>query len=158
EAPTVAALAAEVERSLRGEQGVTVPPIVPVSREQHLPLSFAQQRLWFIDQLEPGSAAYNVPTAVRLRGELQVEALTRTLSEVVRRHEVLRTTFAISNGEPIQVIGEAKAIEMPITELAQHEPEAREAEVRRLAQTEAQKPFDLAAGPLLRASLLKLAD
>jgi acyl carrier protein len=108
EQPTVAALAAKIEAALRGERGVVAPPLVRVSRERELPLSFAQQRLWFLDQLEPGSAFYNVPTAVRLQGELNVEALERTLTEIVRRHEVLRTVFQSVNGDAVQVIGEAR--------------------------------------------------
>ncbi len=157
ESPTVAGLARQVETALRGEQGTQAPPLAPVSRDQQLPLSFAQQRLWFIDQLEPGSAAYNVPTAVRLSGDLQVEALTRTLSEILRRHEVLRTTFAVVDGEPVQVIGDVHDFNLHITDLAQLSHDEREAEVSRLAQEEAQRPFDLTRGPLLRASLLRLA-
>src|SRR6185503_10336182 len=92
EQPTVAALAGKIEVALRGERGVAAPPLEKVSRERELPLSFAQQRLWFLDQLEPGSAFYNVPAAVRLHGQLHIEALEQTLTEIVRRHEVLRTT------------------------------------------------------------------
>ena len=90
--PTVAGLAEQVEAEVRGGVRVTVTPLVPVSREQELPLSHAQQRLWFLDQLEPGRVTYNIPEAVRLQGPLDVAALERTLNEVVRRHEVLRTT------------------------------------------------------------------
>ena len=96
--PTVAGLAEQVEAALRGGVRVMALPLVPVSRDQELPLSHAQQRLWFLDQLEPGSATYNIPGAVRLKGRLDVEALERTLNEVVRRHEALRTTFVAVNG------------------------------------------------------------
>ena len=104
EQPTVAGLAREIEagRGLGAE--LQAPPLERVERAERLPLSFAQQRLWFLDQLEPGSSFYNIPAAVRLRGALNVEALERTLSEVVRRHEVLRTHFIAVDGEPVQVI------------------------------------------------------
>ena len=93
EQPTVAGLAEQVEAAQRRWRRLTAPPLVPVSREQELPLSFAQQRLWFLDQLEASGSFYNLPAAVRLRGVLNVAALERTLSEVVRRHEALRTHF-----------------------------------------------------------------
>ncbi|HEX7241707.1 MAG TPA: amino acid adenylation domain-containing protein, partial [Longimicrobiaceae bacterium] len=104
EAPTVAGLAAEVDARLRAGDGTQAPPLVPVPRDGTLPLSFAQQRLWFLDRMEPGSAAYNVPAALRVRGDLDVEALRRALEEVVRRHEALRTVFPSTGGEPVQVV------------------------------------------------------
>ncbi|HOR01623.1 MAG TPA: condensation domain-containing protein, partial [Anaerolineae bacterium] len=122
-----------------------------------LPLSFAQQRLWFLDQLEPGTASYNVPDRLRLRGALDVTALERSLNEVVRRHEVLRTTFPTVDGRPAQAITPAPALALPLIDL-QHLPGAeREAEAARLAAEEAARPFDLARGPLGRATLLRLA-
>ncbi|HEX5706031.1 MAG TPA: amino acid adenylation domain-containing protein [Pyrinomonadaceae bacterium] len=122
------------------------------------PLSFAQERLWFLDQLEPGNSAYNVPAALRLRGSLDVEALRRTLDEVVSRHEILRTTFAVVDGKPVQVVAPQAAPRLSVADLG-HLPEAeREAESRRLASVEAQEPFDLARGPLLRTSLLRLGE
>src|SRR6185436_14275652 len=126
------------------------PPLVRVSRERELPLSFAQQRLWFLDQLEPGSAFYNSSKSVRLRGQLDQEALERTLSEIVRRHEVLRTTFKSIDGEAVQVIGEAQPQNIPLTELSELE------QARELIHAEAQTPFDLSIGPLLRVHLLRL--
>src|SRR5262249_34475294 len=110
EFPTVAALAEQVELALGTEAGPPAPPIQPVGREGDggrpvaLPLSFAQQRLWFLDQLEPGNLFYNIPLAVRLQGPLDVGALERGLNEIVRRHEVLRTTFPAEAGTPHQVI------------------------------------------------------
>ncbi len=98
ENPTVAGLAGKVEEALRGGSGVEAPPIEPVDRARNLPLSFAQQRLWFIDRMEPGTALYNVPIALRTRGELSIPVLERTFGEVVRRHEVLRTVFAEEGG------------------------------------------------------------
>ncbi|MET0399177.1 MAG: non-ribosomal peptide synthase/polyketide synthase, partial [Longimicrobiaceae bacterium] len=159
EAPTVGALAARID-ALRGEEaGPQAPPLVRVPRDgAPLPLSFAQQRLWFIDQLEPGSAAYNMPFALRLRGPFDPAALERSLAEIVRRHETLRTVFATVDGEPVQVVHDAAAVALPVTDLRDLPDVQREAEVLRLASAEAARPFDLAAGPLLRASAVRLAD
>src|SRR5262249_45101737 len=104
EAPHLGALSEFVETAMRAGQTLTVPLIERISRDGVLPLSFAQQRLWFLDQLQPGSAFYNIPAALRLTGKLDVDALRRSLSEIVRRHESLRTTFEIVDGEPVQVI------------------------------------------------------
>jgi hypothetical protein len=130
----------------------------PVEREQGaaLPLSFAQQRLWFLDQLEPDSAFYNVPTPVRMQGELDVRALERTLSEVVRRHEVLRTSFRSIDGRAVQVIHPPRPLELEILNLSGADDSEEEA--RRLAAAEAGHPFDLNVGPLFRAKLLRLSN
>ena len=119
-------------------------------------LSFAQQRLWLIDQLEPGNPMYNLPVALRLTGCLNVTALERTLSEIVRRHEVLRTTFAVIDDRPSQVIAPPSELTLPIVDVSELPKEQREAKARRLAGEEAQRPFDLSEGPLLRASLVRL--
>ncbi|HWS56835.1 MAG TPA: amino acid adenylation domain-containing protein, partial [Pyrinomonadaceae bacterium] len=157
ESPTVAALAEAVERELRAGARAELPPVSPVPRDEPLPLSYAQQRLWFINQLEPGGAAYNIPSAVRLSGELNAAALESALTEAARRHETLRTTFPSVDGRPAQVISPPSPVALDTVDLA-HLPEAeREAEARRLAAEEARRPFDLAAGPLWRASLVKLA-
>ncbi|HLL48189.1 MAG TPA: amino acid adenylation domain-containing protein, partial [Longimicrobiaceae bacterium] len=157
EAPTVAELSRRVEAMLAdAAPDAGGPPLVRVSREGPLPLSFAQQRLWFIDRLEPGSAAYNVPLPLRLRGALDVPALERSIREVMRRHEALRTVFAESGGEPVQVVHPARAAPLPLADLAGLPPQAREGEAMRLAADEARRPFDLREGPLLRAGLLRL--
>ncbi|HJS23819.1 MAG TPA: amino acid adenylation domain-containing protein, partial [Pyrinomonadaceae bacterium] len=156
--PTVAGFATAVEVELSKAAGLTAPPIVPVPRDEPLPLSFAQQRLWFIDQLQPGSAAYNTPTAVRLTGKLNLEVTRRTFTEIVRRHEALRTTFIARDGQPLQVVHEPEPFEIPITDLSAEPEGEREARVRAMAMAEAQRPFDLQAGPLLRVSLLRLAE
>ncbi|HEX2187810.1 MAG TPA: amino acid adenylation domain-containing protein, partial [Longimicrobiaceae bacterium] len=159
EAPTLAELARRVE-ALRAETpGDGAPPLVPVPRDgSPLPLSFAQQRLWFIDQLEPGSATYNMPSSQRLRGPLDPRVLERALGEVVRRHEALRTTFGETGGVPFQVVHPAGAARLELTDLSGLAPAEREADARRLVREEAQRPFDLRAGPLLRTRLLRLGE
>ncbi|HEV2846639.1 MAG TPA: condensation domain-containing protein, partial [Thermoanaerobaculia bacterium] len=121
-----------------------------------LPLSFSQERLWFLDQLAPGNAAYNVPSFVRLRGRLDETALRRTLAGVTRRHEALRTTFGESGGLPFQVIAPAREIALPLADLSALRGGAWEGEMLRLATEEARRPFDLVRGPLFRAGLVRL--
>src|SRR6185503_2358392 len=133
-------------------------PLKRASREQPLVLSFAQQRLWFLDQLEPGSAVYNIPVGLRLVGKLDVAALERALSEIIRRHEVLRTTFAGVDGMPVKVIGPAEPLRMAVTELSELEGAEQEQAVRQIAGATAQEPFDLGQGPLLRVQLLRLSE
>ncbi|HEU0078288.1 MAG TPA: amino acid adenylation domain-containing protein, partial [Longimicrobiaceae bacterium] len=159
EAPTVAGLADRVAALLRAGAGVAAEPVVRVPRDgSPLPLSFAQQRLWFLDQLQPGSAAYNVPVPLRLRGALDARALAGALSEVVRRHESLRTVFRAAGGEPVQVVLPAAPFLLPVVELGGLPDAAREAEARRLAAEDAARPFDLARGPLLRATLVHAGE
>jgi amino acid adenylation domain-containing protein/non-ribosomal peptide synthase protein (TIGR01720 family) len=153
EAPTVAGLAARLE-------AVPAPaptPCIPrASRVGRVPLSFAQQRLWFLDQLVPGSL-YNIPAAVHLTGQLAVPPLERALAEIVRRHEALRTRFENHEGVPSQVIDPPGAWHLaPIEDLTHLPDEERQAEASRRAGAEASEPFDLAAGPLLRVRLLRL--
>ena len=128
----------------------------PVERTGPLPLSFAQERLWFIDRLEPGSAVYNIPMAWRLGGALDRAALERALGEIVRRHEALRTVFAEVDGSPVQVIAPFGGFALPVEDLSASSEADREAAVRQRAGEEARRPFDLAAGPLFRAALLRL--
>ncbi|HEX2164586.1 MAG TPA: condensation domain-containing protein, partial [Thermoanaerobaculia bacterium] len=160
DAPTVAGLAAAVDaaRAAAGAAGSidVPPPLVPVERSGDLPLSFAQQRLWFLSRLDPGGDAYNVPVAVRLSGDLDVLALERTFAAIVARHEVLRTTFAERDGEPVQVVSPPPAgpAALPRVDLTALPEDARRAAVERHARAEAHRPFDLAAGPLLRVTLL----
>jgi amino acid adenylation domain-containing protein len=156
EEPTVAGLGAHVEQLLKQGAGVAAPPITRVLRAGPLPLSFAQERLWFIDKLESGNPFYNVPVLITMSGELDVDALERTLMEVVRRHEVLRTHFAEVNGDPVQVIEAAVPLHLPVKDLSALPKAERDAEVRRLAQLEAGRAFNLSTGPLLRVQLLRL--
>ncbi|HEX7333864.1 MAG TPA: amino acid adenylation domain-containing protein [Pyrinomonadaceae bacterium] len=157
--PTLALLAAEVEQQMYRGRSVQAPPVVRTSRDIELPLSFAQQRLWFIDRFTPESPLYNMPMAVRLTGALNLAALERTLREIVRRHEALRTNFVTVEGKPVQVIRlEAYADEfcLPVVDLSSRSKALREAEVRRLARAEAVRPFDLETDSLLRATVLRL--
>jgi acyl carrier protein len=158
ESPTVAQLAAQIEAALR--KGTTVssaPPIVPVARDGELPLSFAQQRLWFLHQLEPGKATYNCPSAMRLTGNLNLPALHQSLNEIVRRHEILRTAFADLDGRPVQTVTKTSELHLKVIDLQMVDPQRRERQVLRLARAEADRPFDLLQPPpLLRVSLVRL--
>jgi amino acid adenylation domain-containing protein len=156
-APTVAGLADLVGEAQTEVQDGPVPPVAAVPREKPLPLSFAQQRLWFLDQMQPGSAFYNMPVAWRVTGRLQQPVLERSLAELAARHEALRTTFASQAGEPVQVIAKAGAVPVPLVDLGGLPPADREIELQRVLGREATHPFDLAAGPLLRALLVRLA-
>ncbi|QFS50798.1 non-ribosomal peptide synthetase [Nostoc sphaeroides] len=132
--------------------------IQPVPRQGNIPLSFAQQRLWFFTQLEPDSSAYNIPAAVRLTGKLNIDALSKSIHEIIIRHEILRTTFTVIEGEPIQVIGKGENFTFPIIDLQTLVEENKQQAVLNLAALEAKKPFHLVQDPLLRASLLRLAE
>ncbi|HVS00657.1 MAG TPA: amino acid adenylation domain-containing protein, partial [Thermoanaerobaculia bacterium] len=156
EAPTVAALAREVETALLAGPHAVPPPLVRVPRDREIPLSFSQESLWLLHQLDPASPAYNVPAAVRISGRLDPAALERTLGEIVRRHEALRTTFP--GGRPVQAIHPPRPIPLPYVDLSVLPSSLREAEARRLAGEETLRPFDLARGPLLRAALARLGD
>jgi hypothetical protein len=156
--PTVRGLAEAVAQELSERQGQAAPPLKAMNRAGRLPLSYAQQRLWFLDQLQPESAFYNVPVAVRLSGPLNIAALEQTLTEIIRRHEVLRTSFPEQHGKPVQVIAPAVNFSLLVTDLSGVEAEEREGVARRLAEAEAEQPFNLSIGPLLRASLLRLGD
>ncbi|WP_163996532.1 non-ribosomal peptide synthase/polyketide synthase [Pyxidicoccus caerfyrddinensis] len=155
ESPTVSALARNLVASATKAQA---PALVRASRDGALPLSFAQQRLWFVDQLIPGDAAYNIPAALWLSGQLDVESLRRAFEEIVRRHEVLRTTFTVKHGEPAQLIHPPARFELPVVELsAESTTESRDEALRR-CQDAARQAFSLSEGPLLRASLMRLGD
>jgi surfactin family lipopeptide synthetase A len=158
ESPTVVGLAEHVREARRTGSGLKSPPIVPVARDVEPPLSFAQQRLWFMDQLVPGSASYNIPFAFRLEGGLDTGALEESLAEIVRRHEALRTTFHLAGEQPVQRVAAPGSFELPRTDLGNVPRADREREARRLAAEEARRPFDLARGPLLRTSLVRLDE
>ncbi|MET0396200.1 MAG: amino acid adenylation domain-containing protein [Longimicrobiaceae bacterium] len=155
EAPCLEALAERVEDARRAG----VPPsarVTRVERDGVLPLSFAQERLWFLDRLQPGSTAYNVPGAFRLTGQADERALKRALGEIVRRHEALRTAFRDADGSPVQVIGSFRGFALPSVDLSGLTETDRANEARRRVSEAAALPFDLSAGPTLRAKLLRL--
>ena len=157
EAPTVAGMAEKIEAARRAGDGSTEFPIVAVTREGSLPLSFAQERLWFFDQLEPGSAAYNIPRVFRLRGALDLAALQSSLNDVVARHEVLRSRFLTNQGQPALSIAGSETMEIPLFDLRQPATES-EQRARELIKAETGRPFDLTRGPLLRLALARLNE
>lgn len=149
EAPTLGGTAKRLEALVKQQRGLQTPPLVRVSRDGELPLSFAQQRLWFLDQLQPNSSGYNNAGALRLRGPLNVAALEKTLNEIFRRHEILRTSFRATRGNPAQVIAPHVNIKLPLID-------ADELEALHLINEESRRPFDLASGPLWRMNLYRL--
>jgi amino acid adenylation domain-containing protein/FkbH-like protein len=158
ESPTVAGLVSVIEKTQHGSgDDLAPPPIVHAPRNQPIPLSIAQQRLWILDQLEPNNPLYNVPRAIRLAGNLDVDALRTALNSVVRRHEVLRTRYRVEGDEPNQVIAAEVQVALPLVDLGSLAPADRENEAQRIIQEECFKPFDLAEDHILRSLLLKLS-
>ena len=154
EAPTVAALVGRLAMAAGG--AAPAPPLRPRPGGAGAPLSFAQERLWFLDRLEPGTPAFNMPASARLTGALDVPALARALSEVARRHESLRTTFGVEDDRPVQVVHPPAPVPLPVVDLSGLCAPCALSEAARLAAAAALAPFDLARGPLLRAALLRL--
>jgi amino acid adenylation domain-containing protein len=144
------------------KEGVTrtgsVDKIPKASTSDLIPASFAQQRLWFLNELEPGQSIYNIATAFQVTGRLNIQVLEQSLTEIVRRHAVLRTTFAVVAGEPMQAISEPQRVSLPLTDLSHLTAPERELKARQEAAAEARHVFDLRIGPLWRARLLKLDD
>ncbi|MGA9770376.1 MAG: amino acid adenylation domain-containing protein [Blastocatellia bacterium] len=154
EAPTVDELSEHIRQIMDTGQQPSAPTIERATRDEPLPLSFAQERLWFLDQMSPGSSLYNISGAIRLTGPLNLIALESGFTEIVRRHESLRTSTPSVDGRPAQVISEHTRFTLPVIDLSRGD--GGEAEALRLAAEEARRPFDLAKGPLFRASLLRL--
>ncbi|MCP4663535.1 MAG: amino acid adenylation domain-containing protein, partial [bacterium] len=157
EKPTIAALAVEIEKLSATRRGRPREPLQPVPRTGPLPLSFAQERLWFLDQLDPESTAYNATAALNFQGTLNPEALGRAFDEIVRRHEVLRTTFAVVDDRPVQVVSPPGEHPMPLVDLARLPERDRRAELDARFRHEQARGFDLTRGPLFRSTLLRLA-
>ena len=158
EHPTVAALAAQVEAAMRTQAGLTSPPMRAVNRELAPPLSYAQERLWFLDQLIPGTSMYNLPIAVRISGDLDLPALEEALTEIKKRHESLRTRFEMRGHELVQVIDDAREVKLDVEDLTHLGGAERQLIVGQTIDQEAAKPFDLEQGPLLRVRVLKTAE
>jgi amino acid adenylation domain-containing protein len=156
--PSVSHLAALVDAARREGSALAAPSIPRIDPRGEPRLSFAQERLWFLDQLMPGSPLYNVPAGLRLRGRLDLPALKRTFQELVRRHEVLRTSFTAREGRPVQVIAEALRLSLPVMDLSELRRSEAEGELDRSISAEAQRAFDLARGPLLRVCLFRLEE
>ncbi len=150
EFPTIAKLSQQIETATKVGLGIASSSIKPVTREKPLTLSFAQSRLWFIDQLDPGNSSYNLFAAVRLKGEFNLTFLEQSLNEVIRRHEVLRTNFIEVNGQTIQVILPKLSLTIPVIKVQQ------EQHIQQFAIAEANKPFNLSKDPLLRLSFLEI--
>ena len=156
--PTVATLAETIIRSQNQQGNLTEYQIIPLREEADgTPLSFEQQRLWFLDQLEPNSPFYNIPSAVKLSGDFNLEALQQALDAIVEHHQVIRTNYQTENGNPIQVVATAESVELSIVDLRQYGSAERETEVQRLLRQESQRPFNLASDLMLRGCLLQLA-
>ncbi len=160
EHPTLASLARHIDQVRADEVGATRPArsveLRPVPRDADLPLSFAQERLWFLDRLEPGGSSYNMPLALAVRGGLSPAALEAALAEVVRRHESLRTTFGEAGGRAVQRIAPPAPVPLPRVDLSGLPEAARRGELARWIEEDVRRPFDLTRGPLLRATLFQV--
>ena len=157
ESPTVSELArclGEEEARSSGTPEANLPPLERSRHEGPLPLSFAQQRLWFLDQMEPGNPYYNMPAALRVSGEVQVAALERAFAEIVRRHEVLQAGYVLEQGQPVQVRMASPHLAVRIVDLSSLDEAVQDAHVRRLAALDAHRPFDLSAGHVVRVTIL----
>lgn len=151
---------AEILAFLQNVRHTSLPPLPPspLPRDRDIPLSFGQERLWFLDQLEPNNPCYNVPTAIRLKGHLRVSALTRSLCTLIQRHEALRTVFTTNEDYPVQVIAPPTQFDLPLVDLQALPADERESKLRTLVSAEAQRPFDLSRGPLIRIILFRLSQ
>jgi amino acid adenylation domain-containing protein len=158
ELPTVAGLAEHIDFLRRNQRGVSVPPIVRVSRDRPIPLFWSQRRLWFLQNLDPNLTAYNIPAAFHIEGDLNVSALERAIREIVNRHEVLRTRIVEIDGQPFQEICPNVAIELPVIDLSDLPQDQSTAEAERLLAEDARQPYNLAEPPLMRAKLLRLDE
>jgi amino acid adenylation domain-containing protein/FkbM family methyltransferase len=158
EQPTIAGLAQTIANRVEAEHRTAYPPIEPAPRDGNLPLSFAQHRLWFLNQLEPDSPFYNLRHHLLLKGKLNVSALERTFTEIVRRHESLRTSFVEIDGNPVQVIADAQPLTLDVIDLSHLAADERGTTLRRIAENEVRQPFDLSQAPLMRVKLLRLGE
>ncbi|OUL26109.1 condensation domain-containing protein [Nostoc sp. 106C] len=156
EFPTIASFSDRLQKIQQTQLSLPLQPLAVASRPTEIPLSFAQARLWFLDQLEPGNYAYNIPVALQLTGHLNISALEQSFNEIVRRHEALRTTFVMGSHEPIQIITPQQTITISLVDLRDLADSEQQAQVQHLALEEAKRPFNLGTGPLIRVTLLQL--
>lgn len=165
-APTIAALSQVLtarqlevqEQSASGMTFETLPPLVPQVRDTHIPLSFAQESIWCLQQSAPESCAYNSFFVLRFTGSLSVSVLESSFNEIIRRHEILRTTFTVVEGQPVQIITPSLTIPLEIIDLQNLPKRERISEAQRLAALEYQHHFDLSSGPVIKTTLLRLAQ
>ncbi|HSE19514.1 MAG TPA: amino acid adenylation domain-containing protein [Pyrinomonadaceae bacterium] len=155
EKPGLSALAGEIEMLKRQVGDEVLPKIVRVPRTQAMPLSYGQQRLWFLDQLEPGNNQYNSWRAIRLNGTLDEDALDRAIKEIVLRHEILRTRYVVQNGVPVQEVSDQE-IEIEKVDLSREEEQLRENQAREIAREYGARGFDLETGPVIRLKLIRI--
>jgi amino acid adenylation domain-containing protein len=155
---TVAEMAEHIETAGRTTWGLQAPPLQPVPRDQSLPLSYAQQRLWLLEQLKLSRHTYHLLEVMRLHGPLHITALTQSLQEIVQRHEIFRTTFVNIAGRPFQIVRPTTIVSLPVIDLRDLSEDEQEAQVHTLARAAVQQQFDLLEGPLLRVTLVRLAD
>ena len=159
EGPTVADLSAAIEATgASGEGAIEPPPLDPIPRDGGLPLSFSQERLWIVDQMTPGSPAYNISFALRLRGELDVALLEACFAALERRHESLRTIFGQNDDRPVQIVEEPGRLHLRVADLRGLDVRRREKEMHRLVVHDALRPFEITVGPLFRVALVRLTD
>ncbi len=158
ETPVLKDLAKRLDSARQTGVQQTLQPIERTSRDGNLPLSFAQQRLWFLDQLQPGGTFYNIPMGLRLTGRLDIDALQKSLQHVVDRHEILRTRFRTREGSPIQEIQEHVSMHLPLTGILHLNESERKKELERLTNEEVARPFNLEEGPLIRAQMVRMKD
>ncbi|BAZ08945.1 amino acid adenylation domain protein [Calothrix sp. NIES-4071] len=158
EAPTVAQLQEYIQAALTSGQSTLAPPLVPISRPAQIPLSFAQARLWFLDQLQPENGFYNIPLVLHLSGQLNVVALEQSLNEIISRHEILRTNFTVEQGQPIQIIAATLNLKLVVVELENLPACEQKIETQQLVSQLAVQHFNLEREPLFRANVLKLSS
>lgn len=156
--PTVAGFAEQIRELLAAGAGPVGSPIERVSRTPEMPLSFAQRRFWFFDQLVPGNPMYNIPDVVGISGPLDLPALESSINQIIARHESLRTSFTAANGQPVQRVAAQVRLSLPVTDLRDLPADQQAAAWQQAAAVEADRPFDMSAAPLLRAVVLRLAD
>ena len=158
EAPTIAEFASRVELEFKNGQLQEAEPLLPIPRLESIPLSFAQTRLWFLDQLQPLSAFYNIPLALRLSGQLNIAAIESSINEIIQRHEALRTNFTTQEGQPVQIIASTLNLKLLVVDLLYLPESSREIEAQRLAFEEVNRPFNLERDPLVRGTALQLGE